>query len=102
MGTRLEAAENVTVVALPPGAATTLAGKNCAVSPAGNPLTVNVTAALKVEFGAVVSVRVLDVPGATLIEPADKAIANVGAGATVSDNAAVCFAAPLLAATVRE
>jgi len=62
----------------------------------------SVTAASKVELGVVVSVRVLDVPGATLIEAADKAIANVGAGATVSDNAAVCLVAPLLAATVRE
>ena len=50
----------------------------------------------------VVSVNVLDAPAATLMEPAEEASVNVGAGATVTESAIVCFVEPLLAATVAE
>ena len=60
----------------------------------------NVIAALNPSFGVVVSVKVFDPPAVTLIVLADDASKNEGAGATVTDSAAVCFVAPLLAATV--
>ena len=83
-----------------PGAETMPAGRNCAVTPAGSPVIVNVMAALNVEFGVVVSVNVLDAPGATLREVTDDASVNAGTAGTVTDSAAVCFVEPLLAATV--
>ena len=85
-----------------PGAAMTLAGKNCVVIPVGSPATVNVTAALKVEFGAVVSVKVLDALGAMLIVVAEEASVKLGTGATVRVSGNVCLVAPLLPATDRE
>lgn len=91
---------NVTVVTPAPGAAMMLAGRNCAVTPVGNPVTVSVTAALNVEFGVVVSVNVLDAPGVTLREVSDDASVNAGNGGIVTDSDAVCFVAPPLAATV--
>jgi hypothetical protein len=98
----LDVAEKVTVVAPAPGAETTLEGRNCAVMPAGSPVTVMVTAELKLEFGVVVNVNVLDAPGATLMEVAATASVNAGAGATVSESDSVCPVDPLLAATVAE
>jgi len=78
----------------------TLAGKNCAVMPAGKPEAVSVTAALKNKSGVLVRVNVVDDPGETLVEPADDARANLGVGETVTESGATCFADPLLAATV--
>ena len=48
------------------------------------------------------SVNVLDAPAATLMEPAEEASVNVGAGATVTESAIVCLVEPLLATTVAE
>jgi hypothetical protein len=59
-------------------------------------------AALKVEFRVVVSVRVCEVPAATLSEVAEDATINVGVGETVTESDAVRFTEPLLAATVAE
>ena len=87
---------------LDPGAATTFEGENCAVRPVGNPVAVRVIAALKPEFGVVVSVRLLEVPAATLAEVADSVRENVGAGATVIENTFCCFTDPLVAETVAE
>ena len=98
----MDVAEKVTVVISAPEEGTKLAGKNCAVSPAGNPAMVSVTDELKVELGVVVSVRVLDAPEATLIEVAEEVSANAGAGAIVSESNSVCVTDPLLAATVAE
>jgi hypothetical protein len=70
--------------------------------PAGSPLTLSVTAALKLEFAVVVSVTVLELPAETLIEAAEDAKVNVGAGATVTESAMGCFVAPLAADTVAE
>lgn len=92
----------VTVVALDPGAATTFEGENCAVRPDGNPVAVKVIAALNVEFGVVVSVRLLDVPAATLADVVEVARVNVGAGATVTGSTFCCFTDPLVAETVAE
>jgi len=85
-----------------PGAATTFEGENCAVKPVGNPVAVRVMAALKVEFGVVVTVRVLEAPTATLEEIAEGARENVGAGATVTESDSCCFTEPLVADTVAE
>lgn len=101
-GVTLEAAENVTVVAPAPGADTTLAGRNCAVTPSGRPVTVSVMAALNVEFGVVVRVTVCEPPATTLMEVAEAPRVNVGAGATVTERVRVCFTVPPLAATVAE
>jgi len=90
------------VLARPPGAATTLEGRICTVKPVGSPVTESVIAALKVEFGVVVNVRFLDAPAATLMELAEDTNVNVGAGATETATTAVCFAEPLVAATVAE
>lgn len=79
-----------------PEEATRLAGKNCAVSPAGNPAMVSVTDALKVELGVVVSVRVLETPAPTLIEVADEVSVNDGAGAIVIESDNGCLVDPLL------
>jgi len=70
--------------------------------PAGKPEAVSVTAALKNKSGVLVRVNVVDDPGETLVEPADDARANLGAGETVTESGAACFADPLLAATVTE
>ena len=97
-----EVAENLTVVAPAPGAATVLAGRNCAVTPVGKPFAESVTAALNVELGVVVSVRVLEAPAATLMEVAEDTSVNVGAGGTVTESGMVCLVEPLPAATVAE
>ena len=79
-----------------------LAGRNCALTPLGNPLTVSVTAELKVGFGVVVRVNVADAPAPTLMEVTDDASVNVATGATDSASDTVCLVNPLLAATVTE
>lgn len=98
----LDVAEKVSVVVPAPGAETMLEGRNCAVMPAGSPVTVMVTGELKLEFGVVVNVNVLDAPGATLMEVAATARVNAGDGATVIESDAACLVDPLLAATVAE
>jgi hypothetical protein len=70
--------------------------------PAGKPVTLRVTAALKLELAVVVSVTVLDFPAETLMEPAEDAKVNVGAGATVTESAMGFFVVPLVAITVAE
>jgi hypothetical protein len=95
-------AEKVIVVALDPGAVTTFEGENCTVKPDGNPVAVKLIAALKLEFGVVVSVRLLEAPVARLAEVADGVRENVGAGATVIESAFCCFTDPLVAETVTE
>lgn len=100
LATTFDAAENVTVVARAPGAGTTLAGKICTVTPLGSPETVSVMAALKVAFGVVVTVTLLEAPAATLIDVAEDVSVNVGAGATVTETEFVCDVDPLLAVTV--
>jgi hypothetical protein len=77
-----------------------LAGENCAVSPVGNPVTVNVMAALKVEFGVVVSSNEFELPAETLVEVTEGAKVNVGAGAMVTAIETCCFMEPLVADTV--
>jgi len=95
-------AEKVIVVVAAPGAGTTLAGSTCTVMPAGSPEMASVIAALKVEFGAVVMVKLLDEPGATLMDVAELVSVNVGTGATVTDSETLCVTAPLAAVTVTE
>lgn len=102
MGATFEAAEKVIVLARPPGAATSPEGRICTVKPAGSPVTESVIAALKVELGVVVNVRLLDLPAGTLIELAEDTKVNVGTGATETATTAVCFAELLAAATVAE
>ena len=85
-----------------PGAEMMLAGKNCAVTPVGNPVTVSVMEALKVELGVVVIVRLSEAPAATLMEATEDAKTNVGAGATVTASVTTCFVEPLAAVTVVE
>jgi hypothetical protein len=97
-----EATEKVTVVVLPPGAGTTLAGSTCAVMPDGNPETASVIAELKVEFGAVVMVKLFEAPGARLIDVLEGVRVNVGAGAIVTERETVCFIDPAAAVTVTE
>ncbi len=79
-----------------------LAGRNCAVTPVGKPVTVSVMAALNVEFGVLVRVNVVDAPAATLREVTDDASVNRGNGATATGSDTVCFVDPLLATTVTE
>ena len=79
-----------------------LEGKNCAVMPAGNPVTLRVTAALKLELAVVVSVTVLEFPAETPMEATEDARANVGAGVTVTESAMGFFVAPLVAVMVAE
>jgi len=98
----VEAAEKVTVVAPAPGAETTFDGVNPAVKPVGNPIAVSVTAALKVELGAVVSVSAREVPTGTLTELAEGVRVNVGTGATVTESDCCCFIEPLVATTAAE
>lgn len=92
-------AERVTVTVPDPGAATTFEGENLAVKPVGNPVAVKVIAALKLELGVVVMVRVA-APAATLGAEVEGAIVNVGAGATTMESDFVCFSEPLVADTV--
>jgi hypothetical protein len=87
-------------VAPEPGAGTTFEGEKCAVKPTGSPAAVKVMAALKVEFGRVVSVRVLEVPGATLGDAVEGAIENVGAAATLTEIDFRCVTQPPVAETV--
>jgi hypothetical protein len=94
-------AEKVSVVVAAPGAAMTLAGNTCTVMPVGNPETASVIAALKVEFGAVVIVKLLDEPGAMLMEVAGAVSVNVGAGATVTDSETLCVTDPPATVTVK-
>ena len=89
-------------MALDPGAATTFEGENCAVKPVGNPVTVKVIAALNVEFGLVVSVRLLEAPAATLTDVAEAASVKVGAGDTVIESTFCCLIDPLVAEIVAE
>ena len=90
------------MVAPEPGAPTMLEGKSCAVMPAGNPVTLRVTAALKLELAVVVSVKVWEFPTETLMEGSEDAKENVGAGATVTESVMGFFIAPLVADTVAE
>jgi hypothetical protein len=79
-----------------------LEGKSCAVMPAGSPVTLRVTAALKLKLAVVVSVTVWELPAETLMEVAEDAKENVGAGATVTEIAMGFFVAPLVAVMVAE
>ena len=56
---------------LDPEAATMFEGENCADMPLGSPVAVRVMAALKVEFGPVVSVSAEEAPAATRMEVAE-------------------------------
>jgi hypothetical protein len=73
---------------------------NFTVKPVGNPVAVKVIAALKLELGVVLMVRVLDAPAATLGAVVEGAIVNVGAGATTTESDFVCISEPLVSDTV--
>jgi hypothetical protein len=87
---------------LPEPGAAIVAGVNAPETPAGNPVTENATAALKVEFGVLVNVTVLELAAATLTEVAAEVKANVGAASTVTEMVACSLVDPLVPATVAE
>jgi len=101
LGTIFDVTEKVNVVVPPPGAATTLEGRICTVMPVGT-ATARVMAALNVEFGVVIMVKLLLAPAVMLIEDAGDVSVNVGARATVTESETVCFTEPLVAATYAE
>jgi hypothetical protein len=68
----------------------------------GNPLTVSVTGALKLEFGVVVKLTLLEPPGARLTELSPATRVNAGAGATVIVSGADPVIVPLVAETLAE
>ena len=74
--------------------------ENCPLMPDGNPVTDRLIAALKVEFGVVLSVTVFDPPAATLTDVAEGDNVKVGAGATVRESETVFCSVPLVPVTV--
>lgn len=68
--------------------------------PVGNPEIASVIAALKVELGVVVTVKLLDAPAATLMDVAELVSVNVDAGAIVTERETLCVTDPPAAVTV--